>query len=281
MSTYAIGDIQGCLDELLQLLEKIGFDARRDRLWFTGDLINRGPKSAATLRFIRGLGEAAVTVLGNHDIFLLMLAAGHGKLHRGDTMQEIFDQPDRDELLAWVRSRPVAHLDDGYLLVHAGVLPQWSAAKAVELAREVEHALMHDPSLLANLRGFEPNAWREDLAGHDRLRLLINAFTRMRFITPMKKDGSGGEMEFATKTDAAPAGYLAWYEEPMRATRDVTVIYGHWASRGLVLRENVAGIDTGCVWGRDLTALRLEDRKLFQVPCAVGQRGYGSNEGGA
>jgi bis(5'-nucleosyl)-tetraphosphatase (symmetrical) len=272
MATYAIGDIQGCYDELLLLLDKIGFDARRDRLWFVGDLINRGPKSAQTVRFLRELGEAAVVVLGNHDLFLLMINAGYGKVHRGDTMQEIFDQPDRAELLAWLRSRKLAHYEDGHLMVHAGVLPQWDAPKVAALAREVEHALGHDPALFASMRGNQPDAWDESLAGHDRLRLLINAFTRMRFIKPLVE---GAGMEFVTKTDTAPPGYLAWYEEPARATRDVHVIYGHWASRGLVLRDNLSGLDTGCVWGRQLTAMRLHDRKLFQVECLAGPRGYG------
>jgi bis(5'-nucleosyl)-tetraphosphatase (symmetrical) len=275
MPTYAIGDIQGCLDELQLLLDKIGFDARRDRVWFTGDLVNRGPKSADTVRFIRGLGEAALTVLGNHDLFLLMLAAGQGKPHRGDTMQEIFAQPDRDVLLDWMRSRKLAHYEDGHLLVHAGVPPQWDAQKTVALAHEVEHALIQDQSLYAHMRGNQPDTWNENLAGHDRMRFLINAFTRMRFLTPLKKDGSGARLEFATKTDVAPPGHVAWYDEPHRATRGVHVIFGHWASRGLTLRDDISGIDTGCVWGRQLTALRLEDRKLFQVECMVGPQGYG------
>jgi len=272
MPTYAIGDIQGCLDELHQLLDRINFDPHRDRLWFTGDLINRGPKSADTLRFVRGLGEAAITVLGNHDLFLLILEAGHGKLHRGDTMQEILVAPDKDELLAWLKSQKLAHYEHSHLLVHAGVLPQWDARQTVELAQEVERAVRTDPGLYAHMRGAQPDAWSDKLKGYDRLRLLVNAFTRMRFITPLRE---GARMEFATKTDLAPHGYLAWYDEPERATRDTHVIYGHWASRGLTLRDDISGIDTGCVWGRELTALRLHDRKVFQVECAAGPRGYG------
>lgn len=275
MSTYAIGDIQGCLDELERLLEQIEFDRARDKLWFTGDLINRGPRSADTVRFIRDLESAAVTVLGNHDLYLLMLDAGYGKVHRGDTMQEIFEQPDRDELIAWLRSQKLAHHENGHLLVHAGVLPQWDAQKVVALANEVERALMTDPALFAHMKGAQPDTWDESLTGYDRLRLLINAFTRMRFITPLKK---GASMEFDTKTDAAPKGYLAWYEEPQRATLDTHVIYGHWAARGLVLDHNVSGIDTGCVWGRQLTAVRLEDRALFQVDCLAGPWGYGPRD---
>ena len=274
MPTYAIGDIQGCLDELILLLDRINFDARRDRLWFTGDLINRGPKSAQTLRFIRDLGDTAIVVLGNHDLFLLMLNAGVGKLHRGDTMHEIFDQPDKEELLTWLKSRQLAHFEDGHLLVHAGVLPQWDARKVIALAHEVEIAVRDDPSLFADLRGGKPDTWDDDLEGHDRLRLLINAFTRMRFITPLKKSGGGAQMEFATKIDVAPPGYIPWYDDPRRATRKVHVIYGHWASAGLILRDDISGIDTGCIWGRQLTALRLEDRKLFQVECLAGPAGY-------
>ncbi|HEX4326615.1 MAG TPA: symmetrical bis(5'-nucleosyl)-tetraphosphatase, partial [Burkholderiales bacterium] len=268
----AIGDIQGCLDELRLLLEKIGFDARRDRLWFTGDLINRGPKSAETVRFVRDLDDAAVVVLGNHDLYLLMIDAGVGKVHRGDTMQEILQQPDRRELIAWLRSRKLAHYESGHLMVHAGVLPQWDVPKVVALAGEVERALMTDPALFAHMKGGEPSAWDESLGGYDRLRLLINAFTRMRFITPLKK---GAGMEFSTKTDVAPNGYIAWYEEPARATRGINLIYGHWASRGLNLAENLSGLDSGCVWGRQLSALRLEDRALFQVECLAGPAGYG------
>jgi bis(5'-nucleosyl)-tetraphosphatase (symmetrical) len=274
MPTYAIGDIQGCLDELHLLLDKINFDVRRDRLWFTGDLINRGPKSADTVRFVRSLGDAALTVLGNHDLFLFAIASGHGKFHRGDTMQEILEAPDREDLLAWLRSQPLAHHEDGYLLVHAGVLPQWDAATAAALGREVSDAVRSDPELYAHMRGNQPDAWDDGLVGYERLRVLINAFTRMRFITPLK---DGAHMEFATKTDTAPKGYLAWYEEPRRATRDTHVIYGHWASRGLVREKNVSGLDTGCVWGRELTALRLEDQKLFHVDCLAPQ-GYGPSE---
>lgn len=268
MATYAIGDVQGCHDELVLLLDRIGFDAHRDRLWFTGDLVNRGPRSADTLRLVMSLGDAAVTVLGNHDLFLLATAAGHGKLHRGDTMQEILADPDRDVLLDWLAHQKLAHFEDGTLLVHAGVLPGWNADRVVALSREVEQAIQSDEGLFAAMRGNLPDTWDDRLAGFDRLRTIINALTRMRFVTP------DGRMEFGTKTDVAPPGYLPWDEVPGRATAGVHVIFGHWASRGLVQRPGLSGLDTGCVWGRQLTAKRLEDGQLFQVDCLAGPQGY-------
>ena len=190
MATYAIGDVQGCHDELVLLLDQINFDARHDRLWFTGDLVNRGPKSAQSLRLIKSLGEAATVVLGNHDLFLLSLAAGHGKLHAGDTMQEVLVAADSHELLGWLATRKLAHFEHDTLLVHAGVLPAWNAHRVLELAAEVEHAIQHDAGLFASMRGNQPDAWDESLTGHDRLRVIINALARVRFITP------AGHMEF-------------------------------------------------------------------------------------
>ena len=268
MATYAIGDVQGCHDELVLLLEKINFDACRDRLWFTGDLVNRGPKSAQSLRLIKSLGEAATVVLGNHDLFLLSLAAGHGKLHAGDTMQEVLAAPDGRELLSWLATRKLAHFEHGSLLVHAGVLPAWDEIEVLELAAEVEHAIRYDPDFFATMRGNQPDAWDEALTGHDRLRVIINALARVRFITP------AGRMEFKTKTDMPPKGYVAWDQASPRASAGVHVIFGHWASRGLVLHGNVSGLDSGCVWGRQLTAMRIEDRRIFQVDCLAGPQGY-------
>lgn len=268
MTTYAIGDVQGCHDELVLLLEKIAFDAQRDRLWFTGDLVNRGPRSAQTLRLVRSFGTAAIVVLGNHDLFLLSLAAGHGKLHAGDTMQEVLEAPDSAELLAWLATRKLAHFEDNTLLVHAGVLPQWDANKVLALAAEVEAAIVDDPGLFAAMRGNRPEAWDDRLRGHNRLRVIINALARLRFITP------DGRMEFATKTDTPPPGYIAWDQAEPRASAGVHVIYGHWASRGLRLGPRISGLDSGCVWGRQLTAMRLPDRAIFQVDCLAGPRGY-------
>jgi bis(5'-nucleosyl)-tetraphosphatase (symmetrical) len=268
MATYAIGDVQGCHDELVLLLETIAFDPRHDRLWFTGDLVNRGPKSAQTLRLIMSLGEAATVVLGNHDLFLLSLAAGHGRLHAGDTMQEVLEAPDREKLLDWLRTRDIAHFEDGFLMVHAGVLPQWTAAQVLALAGEVGQAVRHDPDLFTHMRGNLPDRWSPALTGYDRLRVLINAFARMRFITP------DGQMEFKTKIDTAPKGYVAWDRVQPRATGSVHVIFGHWASRGLVLEPSISGLDSGCVWGRHLSAMRLSDRRIFQVECLAGPAGY-------
>ncbi len=276
MSTWAIGDVQGCCDELVLLLDKINFDARRDRLWFVGDLINRGPKSTETLRQIASFGDAAVSVLGNHDLFMLACAAGHGKAHRGDTFEAVLRAPDAADLLAWLRQQKLAHREtiDGteWLMVHAGVLPAWSLSDTLALAREAEQAILHDADYFAHMRGNTPAAWDAALTGYDRVRVIVNALTRLRFCTP------DGVMDFTTKTEIAPAGHLAWYEiaarRSARASEAVNVVYGHWASRGLTLQANVFGIDTGCVWGRELTALRLEDRKVVQVDCLAGSAGY-------
>jgi len=268
MATYAIGDVQGCHDELVLLLDKIDFNPHKDRLWFTGDLVNRGPKSAQSLRLIKSLGNAATVVLGNHDLFLLSLAAGHGKLHAGDTMQEVLVAPDSRELLAWLATRKMAHFEHGALLVHAGVLPAWDAPRVLDLAAEVEHAIRHDANFFATMRGNQPDAWNDGLTGCDRLRVIINALARVRFIT------AAGQMEFKTKTDIPPKGYVAWDQAAPRSSAGVHVIFGHWASRGLVLHGNVSGLDSGCVWGRQLTAMRIEDRKIFQVECLAGAAGY-------
>ncbi|MBX9811354.1 MAG: symmetrical bis(5'-nucleosyl)-tetraphosphatase [Burkholderiales bacterium] len=265
MSTYAIGDVQGCYDQLRRLLDSIAFDPACDRLWFVGDLVNRGPQSLQTLRFVKGLGEHAVTVLGNHDLHLLVVAAGARKLHRGDTLDEILAAPDRDELLVWLRHRSMMHAGDGYAMVHGGLLPQWSIAQALALGREVENALRgedyHD--FLCHMYGNEPARWRDDLSGHDRLRVITNAMTRLRLCS------ADGTMEFSHKTglENLPRGFMPWYDVPGRASRDTALITGHWAALGLVVRPDLLALDTGCVWGRRLTALRLEDRRVFQCDC--------------
>ena len=265
MATLAIGDVQGCYDQLMRLLERAGYDERRDVLWFVGDLVNRGPQSAQTVRFAKSLGSRQVTVLGNHDLALLVIAAGIKKPHRGDTFDELLAAPDREELLDWLRRQKMMHAGDGYAMVHAGLLPQWSVAQALSLAREVESALQGPGyrEFLANLYGNEPVRWRDGLAGHDRLRVIVNAMSRLRLVTP------DGAMEFSHKLGLAdlPAGYLPWYDAPGRASRGERVIFGHWAALGLLVREDVVCLDSGCVWGRALTALRLEDRQVFQVDC--------------
>lgn len=264
MATYAIGDIQGCFDAFLRLLAAIEFNPGRDRLWLTGDLVNRGPQSLATLRYVKDLGDAAITVLGNHDIYLLRIAEGAWiKRSRDDTLQEVLDAPDRAELLAWLRHRPLCHAEGDYCLVHAGLLPEWSVEKARELAGEVEAVLQsHEyQEFLSRLWGSEPNVWSENWEGIERLRVIVNAMTRMRFCTPE------GAMNFAAKGGLgnAPEGCLPWFALPNRQSAAKTLIAGHWSTLGLVTLPSLLMLDTGCVWGGTLTAVRLEDRAIFQV----------------
>ena len=265
MSIYAIGDLQGCLTPLERLLDKIPFNDNQDQLWFVGDLVNRGPQSLQTLRFVKNIGPRAIAVLGNHDLHLLCVAEGYAKHHSGDTLTEILNAPDRDELLHWVRHCPMLHSDAGYTLVHAGLLPQWSLTQSQSLAREVETALQaeHYTEFLSVMYGNKPHSWSDDLTGMDRLRVITNAMTRLRLCTPE------GEMEFTHKGELKdiPAGYLPWYEAPNRQTVQDRLIFGHWSALGLRLDSNVLALDTGCLWGGLLTAVRLEDRALFQVPC--------------
>ena len=264
MSTYAIGDVQGCWVELQRLLESVGFQPGRDRLWLVGDLVNRGPQSLEVLRFVRGLGDAAITVLGNHDLHLLALARGHVKPRDDDTLQAVLQAEDRDELLHWLMQQPLLHREGDTLLVHAGLLPQWDADQAEALAADVQAALRgpEPDRFLSQLYGSQPRAWCDALQGADRLRVIVNAMTRMRFCS------ASGEMEFASKGEAtdAPRGYLPWFEVPGRASAATPVVCGHWSALGLRLAPGLLALDTGCVWGGQLTAVRLEDRKITQVP---------------
>jgi len=270
MPTYAIGDLQGCHTSLLALLECIDAAAPNSTLWFTGDLVNRGPQSLATLRLVRSLGARAQTVLGNHDLHLLAMAHGIQPPHHSDTIADILAAPDRDELLDWLRRRPLAHFADGHLLVHAGVLPQWSAQQTVALAQEVE-CVLRGPDWVDFLRemyGNTPARWDDALRGSGRLRCVVNGLTRVRFCD------ADGSMEFASKEglESAPPGFMPWFEVPQRRSEDVTVVFGHWSTLGLVLRPNLMALDTGCVWGRQLSAVRLEDRAVLQVDCPQYQR---------
>ena len=267
MSRYLIGDVQGCLEPLQRLVAGLPLEAG-DRIWFTGDLVNRGPDSLGVLRWVRNLGDRALTVLGNHDLHLLCVAAGHARQHRGDTLASILAAPDREELLGWLRHQPLAHLEDSYLLVHAGVLPEWHAAEVRSLAAEVEAVLQgagHE-DFLRVLYGNQPDRWNPELAGVDRLRLVTNALTRLRLCQ------SDGTMDFAHKGELrdAPAGLVPWFDLDPLAMRDHAVLFGHWSALGLVMRERLIGVDTGCLWGRTLTAVRLEDRAVFAVPCSAG-----------
>lgn len=266
MATYAIGDIQGCQEALLRLLDQICFKPETDRIWFVGDLVNRGPHSLDTLRLVRSLGPAAVTVLGNHDLYLMMVAEGGAKFRgKDDTLQSILDAPDRDELIAWLRQQPICHVEDNFCMVHAGLLPQWTAGDALRLSNEVEAALGGDQyrEFILNLWGSDPSAWSDELIGWPRLRVIVNAMTRMRFCTP------DGQMEFHTKgkPENAPPGHLPWFAAPNRRSADVIMITGHWSALGLYVSPNLISLDTGCLWGGHLTAIRLEDRQLFQVSC--------------
>lgn len=267
MATFAIGDVQGCIDELRALLATIGFDSRQDRLWFVGDLVNRGPASLETLRFVRDLGESSIAVLGNHDLHLLALAHGYAKRREDDTLDDFLAAPDREDLLDWLRRLPMIHAESGYVLVHAGLLPQWDVPKAKALAGEVETALRGPGyrEFLARLYGSRPEYWSDDLQGIDRLRVIVNAMTRIRFCTPE------GVMEFQTKGETvnAPPGYLPWFEVPGRKSARDTIICGHWSALGLRIRPNLLALDSGCVWGGRLTAIRLEDRRVYEVPCAA------------
>ena len=275
MSTYAIGDVQGCYDQLMRVLERAGYDERRDILWFVGDIINRGPHSLATLRFVKGLGSRQVTVLGNHDLNLLAVAEGSRKGQRGDTVSDILGAPDRDELLAWLRHQKLVHAEGGWAMVHAGLAPQWTIAQALACSAEVEAALQADDyrEFLKQMFGNEPQRWRDDLAGYDRLRVIVNATVRMRLAT------ADGKIDFTHKLApaTAPAGYLPWYDVPGRASRDTRIVFGHWAALGLLVREDVVCLDSGCVWGRSLSMMRLEDGQLYECDCAE-MKGKASEE---
>ena len=266
MPTYAIGDLQGCHAALEKLLERIEFDAKKDRIWLVGDLINRGTGSVAILRWAMGLGDALVTVLGNHDLHTLAVAEGFVPLHRSDTIQDILQAPDRDELLHWLRQQPLAYREDDFFLVHAGLLPQWTPEQALALAGEVESVLRGEDyrDFLEHMYGNEPRRWRDDLRGMKRLRLITNAMSRLRFCT------SDGTIDFSHKgpLGSQPAELLPWFDVPGRASQGVTVLFGHWSALGLMQQPNLVALDSGCLWGGELSALRLEDRQVFQVSCA-------------
>jgi len=263
MALYAIGDIQGCHAEFCDLLSLIGFSPARDQLWLTGDLVNRGPDSLGVLREVMALGDSATTVLGNHDLHLLTVAAGHRDAHRDDTLTPILEAHDRVTLLDWLARRPLAVSNDGMLMVHAGALPQWSSNDVVRLAGEVEWTLrgVDRNAFLRELYGDEPSQWNDELAGFDRLRVIVNALTRLRFCA------ANGKMEFREKRGErhAPRGFAPWFAHPNRNTADSRVICGHWSTLDLLLAPNVLMLDSGCLWGGALTAIRLPDRRVYQV----------------
>ena len=274
MPLYCIGDLQGCFSPFQRLLEKIDFSPSRDTLFLLGDLVNRGPDSLGVLRCLTALGDSAQCVLGNHDLHLLALWQGVRKPGRTDTVQDVLHAPDGDALLDWLRHRSMAIRTQGWLMVHAGVLPQWSVTQTMALAAEVEQALRGADlkAFLSDMYGNAPAQWHDGLQGADRLRVVVNALTRLRFCTPE------GVMDFRSSENAAnaPAGQLPWFEVPGRLTRDAPIAFGHWStltqdSQGPGLRGNVLPLDTGCVWGGCLTAARLGEQagqfELVQVPC--------------
>jgi bis(5'-nucleosyl)-tetraphosphatase (symmetrical) len=268
VARYAIGDIQGCCDELKALLARCNYSADRDQLWFVGDLVNRGPKSLEALRFVRSLGENATVVLGNHDLHLLALAYGSKRKPKdGDTLDAILEAPDSEQLLEWLARRPLAVFDEprGDFLVHAGLAPEWSPRDAAKYAREVEAVLRDDArSLFDAMYGNKPDQWSDKLRGMDRLRFVINVFTRMRFCTrdgrvDLKAKGAPGEQ---------PEDLVPWFDVPGRASRDVRVICGHWSTLGLKRRKDLLALDTGCIWGGALTAVNLDaEDPPIQLPC--------------
>lgn len=276
MALYLIGDVQGCDGALQQLLDVLSFSPSRDTLYLLGDLVNRGPDSAAVLRRLIGYGGAAHCLLGNHDLHLLAIAHGVRPPHRSDTLDEVLRAPERPVLLDWLRRQRLAMRErlegEDVLMVHAGVLPTWSTAQTMALAAEVEAVLRGPelPDFLRRMYGNEPSSWNDDLQGIERLRVIVNALTRLRFCSAV------GAMEFATKegADAAPTGYMPWFEVPGRQTIDVTVAFGHWSTLGWLEHPRLIALDTGCVWGGALSALRLGGagkHELIQVPCPAAQ----------
>ena len=272
MAHYLVGDLQGCDAPLARLLARIDFSPSRDTLHVLGDLVNRGPASAAVLRRLAGFGASAQALLGNHDLSLLALARGHRAAHPRDTLDDVLHAPDRDALLDWLRHRPMALQVHGWLLVHAGVLPQWTVARTLALAGEVESVLRgpHVDTFLATMYGNQPARWDDGLAGADRLRVIVNALTRLRFCTP---DGTMDLRANGSPADA-PAGHLPWFDVPGRLTAGQPIAFGHWSTLGHLQRPDLAALDTGCVWGGCLSALRLAPdgrHELIQERCEQAQ----------
>lgn len=268
MAIYAIGDVQGCCNALERLISSLQIDPGRDELWFVGDLVNRGPRSLDTLRLVRALGDQATVVLGNHDIHLIALAHGNRTRARDQELADVLEAPDGRELVDWLRHRPLAHYrpELNTLMVHAGVPPQWDPLLTIRLAREVEQALRgrHCAEYLRDLYGEQPARWSPGLAGQDRLRFITNALTRMRYCAA---DGTL-DLHHNGPPGSQPGHLRPWFELPDRQTAMVRVVFGHWASLGLLQQDNLLGIDTGCVWGRKLTAVRLDGpARTFSVPC--------------
>lgn len=270
MSTYAIGDIQGCFDEFRLILDQCQFDPGKDRLWLVGDLINRGPKNLETLQFILGLGDCVTTVLGNHDLHFLAVARGFGKVKKGDTFTDLLESDQCSDLADWIRNRPLIHYDSqlGFVMIHAGLPPTWSVQTCIERAKEVEAVLGGNScdAFLQVMYGDEPSSWSDELHGMDRIRLITNYFTRLRYCT------ADGKLELTHKTSVSPEGYKPWFQYPRKLEmggakenqKPISILFGHWAAlEGKTGAKDIYNLDTGCVWGNCLTAMKLEDRDIF------------------
>ncbi|MBS3964285.1 MAG: symmetrical bis(5'-nucleosyl)-tetraphosphatase [Methylomonas sp.] len=267
MAIYAVGDIQGCYDALRRLLDHVGFDPKIDQLWLAGDLVNRGPHSLETLRFVKGLADAAVTVLGNHDLHLIATALTLGKIGKKDTLLPILKAPDCDELIAWLRHRPLFHRNDHFCLLHAGLPPQWDLALTQDMASLVERALQGPEHLrfFASMYGNKPALWSDTMTRAEKLRFAVNCFTRLRYCD------ADGTIDFAHKgpPGSQPPHLMPWFTVPNRKSRDLRIIFGHWSTLGFYDRDNVYAIDTGCLWGGQLTALMLgDDVQRYSMDCA-------------
>ncbi len=270
MAIYAVGDIQGCLDPLRRLLDRLRFDPAQDLLWLVGDLVNRGPQSVETLRFVRAMGPQAVTVLGNHDLALLAKASGARRLKRDDPLRSVIEAPDAAELLDWLRRRPILHRDPrcDWTLVHAGLAPQWDEATAVECARELEDMLRgpHWAAFMQHLYGDQPVRWDPRLSGWDRLRFITNTFTRIRYC-----DATGRiDLSETVAPGLQSRGLTPWFEVEGRKNRAMNLVFGHWSTLGLLHRPGLLGLDSGCVWGGYMTAARIDTERVqvIQTPCA-------------
>jgi len=269
MTTYAVGDLQGCLDPLKCLLDRVAFDPARDRLWLVGDLVNRGPKSLETLRFLFAMRDSVTCVLGNHDLHLLAVAHNVERLKKSDTLREIIEAPDAGDLLDWLRRQKLVHYDEArdIAMVHAGIPPMWTLAKALKRAAEVEEALLDDarlPLFLEGMYGNDPSCWDSDLHGITRLRVITNYFTRMRFC---KADGTL-DLKSKEGADTAPPGYRPWFAHPSRKTRGQKIIFGHWAAlEGKCNEPGLHALDTGCVWGGTMTLLNIDNGQRISCDC--------------
>ncbi len=271
MSIYAIGDIQGCFDDLLKLLDTIAFNEDADQLWFAGDLVNRGPKSLETLRFVKSLGNAAVTVLGNHDLHLLAASCAQKISNKKDSLLPVLEAPDREELIDWLRHRPLFHFNDDFCLLHAGLPPQWDLEKTKKMAVKAEAALKSPDYrvFLKQMYGNNPNQWSTNLKGVERLRFIINCFTRMRYCD------IDGRLDFTHSgaLGSQPKNLMPWFEVPKRKNADMRIVFGHWSTLGYYEGPNCYAIDTGCLWGGQLTALKLDQTvQRFSIDCPGEQK---------